>query len=341
MSIITQALKKAQHEQRAHQPQRTQYGSMASFRPKAQPHRSLRLIAVGGVLLLGVGVIAYLWQQPERNSVPIAMTVPATPTPDSKSALSSSAPASNASQAPNAQTPDPWVLKLLQPGATRPTAPPSRIETARLETPQAQVQIQTKPQPAPPIVSRRTPPQPEATAAAEPVLTQTERLARAQRQFDQGLEAYNAGLLDEAEVFLREAIRLDPTLKRAFNSLGNLYYQREAYEQARGMYQQALALDPDYIKARNNLGNTYMQLNLSSKAIAELTKAISADSESGLAYYNMACVYARTSEPEKAIRYLEMAIVREPEARRWAKTDTDFSAVRSKSAFQKLLGTSS
>ncbi len=105
------------------------------------------------------------------------------------------------------------------------------------------------------------------------------------------------------------------------------------------MYEKALALDPDYIKARNK--NTYMQLDMSFKAITELTKAILADSESGLAYYNMACVYARTSEPEKAIRYLEMAIVRDPEARHWAKTDDDFSAVRSKSEFQKLLGTSS
>ena len=55
----------------------------------------------------------------------------------------------------------------------------------------------------------------------------------------------------------------------------------------------------------------------------------------------MACVYAQTQKPDQAIRYLEMAIDREPEARDWAKTDTDFTEVRSIAAFQKLLGTSS
>ncbi len=339
MSIITQALKQAQHEQRVHQPRRSQYGSLASFRPKERRYGSFKLMVVGGALLLGVGVTASLWPS-MRVTVPVAMTAPGTqpPAPDAAFARLPSAPGPNP-QVPNPQTPDPWVLKLLQPGAQPSTAASPRIETASLEPPRVTLQPQT--QPVPPIARRRTPPQTEQTAAAEPVLTRAEQLARAQQQFDRGLEAYNAGLLDEAEVFLQEAVTLDPALKRAFNSLGNVHYQREAYEQAQAMYQKALTLDPDYLKARNNLGNTYMQLEMSFKAIAELTKAILADSKSGLVYYNMACVYARTSEPEKAIRYLEMAIVREPEARRWAKTDTDFAVVRSKSAFQKLLGASS
>ena len=332
MSIITQALKKAQHDQRVHQPRRTQYGSMSSSRPEARRSQSSRLTAIGGVILLGVGVTAYLWQRSGSDPAPIAMTVPATSTPDAKLAPSSTPTAPT----PNPQAPDPWVLKLLQPGAKPSTVPPIH-ETARLEQPQATPE--RLPQPVQPT-ARRTPPQLEPSVA-EPALSRTEQIARAQQQFDRGLDAYNAGQLDDAERQLQDAITLDPTLKRAFNSLGNLYYQRESYEQARDMYQKALAIDPDYIKARNNLGNTYMQLDMSFKAITELTKAILVDSESGLAYYNMACVYARTHEPEKAIRYLEMAIGREPEARRWAKTDTDFSAVRSKSAFQKLLGTSS
>lgn len=334
MSIITQALKKAQHEQRVQQPRRARYGSLASVRLNEPRRRPSRLVAVGGVLLLGAGIAAYLWPS-MRGAAPIAMTVPSNPpaAPDIQIALPPSAPVSNP-QARSPQTPDPWVLKLLQPGAQPRTTPPP-INTANLETPRTVPPPQVRP-----VQPRRTPP-PNPPVAATPALSRKAQLARAQQHFDRGLEAYDAGLLDKAESLLQQAITFDPTLKRAFNSLGNLYYQREAYEQAKAMYEKALALDPDYIKARNNLGNTYMQLDMSFKAITELTKAILADSESGLAYYNMACVYARTSEPEKAIRYLEMAIVRDPEARHWAKTDDDFSAVRSKSEFQKLLGTSS
>ncbi len=332
MSIITQALKKAQHEQRLQQTRRTHYGSLTPFQPQVDSQRPARrpgLIVAGVGLFVGIGIITYTWQS-VRAPLPIAMTVPTTPQPaaEPEFTLDQSTPA------PGLQ-----ASNRLQLGPTAPTAPAPGANMARLTAPPTRQALQI--QPAPSTAQPSAPPTPAPTAAPQPEMSQAEKRARAQQQFDSGLVAYNAGAFDEAEFFLQQAIDLDPTLKRAFNSLGNLYYQREAYEQALAMYQEALAIDPDYIKARNNLGNTYMQLDMSFKAITELTKAIMADSESGLAYYNMACVYARSSEPEKAIRYLEMAIARDPEARHWAKTDTDFTAVRSTSAFQKLLGTSS
>lgn len=283
---------------------------------------------VGVALLFGIGMVAYIWHS-VRDPFPIAMTVPA--------ALPSATESEFDFQATPA--PGPEALEPLQPEALPPDAPRRRTDLATLSPTPARPAPQT--QPAPSTAQPRAPLTPARTATAEPTMSAAAQRARAQQQFDSGIEAYHTGALDAAEIFLQQAIALDPTLKHAFNGLGNLYYQREAYEPALSMYQKALDLDPDYITARNNLGNTYMQLNMSAKAITELTKAISADRDSGLAYYNMACVYARTSEPEKAIHYLEMAIVREPEARHWAKTDTDFTAVRSTSAFQKLLGTSS
>lgn len=134
MSIITQALKKAQHEQRVQQPRRARYGSLASVRLNEPRRRPSRLVAVGGVLLLGAGIAAYLWPS-MRGAAPIAMTVPSNPpaAPDIQIALPPSAPVSNP-QARSPQTPDPWVLKLLQPGAQPRTTPPP-INTANLETP--------------------------------------------------------------------------------------------------------------------------------------------------------------------------------------------------------------
>jgi tetratricopeptide (TPR) repeat protein len=331
MSIITQALKKAQHEQRLQQTPQTQYGSLAPWRPKAQRQRSARrfsrrfagLTAAGIGLLGAVGIAAYIGQ-PTRDPSPIAITAPATPPPASEPELS---------QLQATLTPDPQALERWQ------SASPPHPDIAR-----SAIAPVVRALPTPPVLpaaQHRAPLTPVQTAGIEPEMGQAEKRARAQRQLNLGIAAYSAGVFDDAEVALQQAIALDPTLTSAFNRLGNVYYQRHAYQEALAMYQQALALDPDYIEARNNLGNTYMQLDMSAKAIAELHKAILVDRASGLTYYNLACVYARTSEPEQAIRYLEMAIAHEPEARHWAKTDSDFNAVRSISTFQKLLGMSS
>jgi tetratricopeptide (TPR) repeat protein len=164
--------------------------------------------------------------------------------------------------------------------------------------------------------------------------------SQAQIRFNTGLKAQQAGDTTQAEQQLLQAIALDPSFKEAYNSLGNLYYQREAYNQAKVMYQHALEVDPGYAKARNNLGNTYMQLAMYAEAIAELNKVISTDSESGLAHYNLACVYARSGDATLAARYLNHAIEHEPQARVWARTDADFASVRTLPAFQKLLGAS-
>ncbi len=335
MSIITQALKKAQHEQRLQPAPQAPYGSLTAPRPQAyeQPssHRRSRsrLVVAGVGLLCGIGMAIYM-AQPIRDPLPVAMTVPAAPQPT---------PDSRPSRSQAASAPSPPALEPRPPALRQPVAPPSRPRVSRAAAPSASLPL--TPRPALPAAQRSTLRPPEQAPQAEPNVSPAEKRAQAKQYFNNGIEAYHTGAIDEAEAALQQAIALDPTFKRAFNRLGNLYYQRDAFRKALAMYQQALALDPNYIDARNNLGNTYMQLDMSAKAIAELNKAIAVDRESGLTYYNMACAYARMQEPEKAIRYLEMAITREPEARQWAKTDTDFTAVRSISAFQKLLGTSS
>jgi TolA-binding protein len=334
MSIITQALKKAQHEQRLQQTPQAQYSSLAPWRPKVPRRRWSKrssrrfsgLMVAGIALLGGVGIVTYIGQS-ARAPFPVAMTVPDMPQP---------APESELPWPQLTPTPSPQALKEVPSKSLQPASPRLRMDLETSVTPPMPLAQLSPPtaQPDAPLTSEQTP-------TVEPEISRAERRDLAQQQFNNGIEAYNAGAFDEAEAALQQAIDLDPTFKQAVNRLGNLYYQREAYQQALAMYQQALVLDPDYIEARNNLGSTYMRLDMSARAISELNKAMAVDGESGLTYYNMACVYARTGESAKAIRYLEMAIAHEPEARHWAKTDTDFKTIRPTSAFQKLLGMSS
>jgi tetratricopeptide (TPR) repeat protein len=163
-------------------------------------------------------------------------------------------------------------------------------------------------------------------------------MARAQALIQRAATAQDAKELSRALTLLEQAIKLDPTAKAAYNSLGNVYYQQQRYQQAMAMYQKALALDQDYTKARNNLGSTYMQLDMDARAIDEFHKALQADGSYSLTYYNLACVYARSGNSSTAAQYLQQAIALEPQARTWAHTDTDFARVRSAPEVQQLLG---
>ena len=55
------------------------------------------------------------------------------------------------------------------------------------------------------------------------------------------------------------------------------------------------------------------------------------------AWYNKACGYALQGNIEQAIENLQIAINLHPEVREWAKTDSDFDAIREDERFQALL----
>lgn len=122
-----------------------------------------------------------------------------------------------------------------------------------------------------------------------------------------------------------------------YTARGNALYHQGAYQRAVDMFQAALALDPRAVKARNNLGSAYLQLAMDDRAAAAFHEVLRLDDAYGLAYYNLACVQARAGNAEGAAAYLQQAAAIEPEARAWARTDSDFAAVRDALAFRQLL----
>ena len=366
MSIITQALKKAQWEQSLHQTPPATHRPSAPLLAAPRLRRPWLLMALGGILLLGTGAYIYIWLMP-RPSISRAMLTSTTPQlpfflsppvnelqqprPRRQKSVGDS---SSASPIPSVEstdepvtvhrtsltdlapqpafisdlaTPTPVADKQPLEAVITPLPSPSAVAASAAQVPAVATppaRFETLPQAPPPAVDR-PPSQDHITA---------------QRRFNEALEAHAARDLPQAEQLLLQAITLNPNLKAAYNSLGNLYYERQDYHRAVTMYQQALSVDPQDVKARNNLGNTYMQLAMHDEAIAELRTAIDLDDTSGLGYYNLACAYARTGAKIQAVNYLQQAIERVPQARDWARTDTDFNSVRSTPAFQKLLGAS-
>ena len=339
MSIITQALKKAQHEQRRqhHVPFPLQRSPLPTLTP-TQRRWPWVLIAAGCAVVVSAGLLFYVRRTPSPEAPlarPLAMEMPGSPPMvTSLNPTSGEVAPPVLLPVPQLRTPTP-VAPVQEPHVN--TTPVAEARPLAASLPEASLPPSPNFMPSQTALSVDRPATPGATG---PSGLASRNQSQAQIRFNTGLKAQQAGDTTQAEQQLLQAMALDPSFKEAYNSLGNLYYQREAYNQAKVMYQHALEIDPDYAKARNNLGNTYMQLAMYAEAIAELNKVISTDSESGLAHYNLACVYARSGDATLAARYLNQAIEREPQARVWAHTDADFASVRTMPAFQKLLGAS-
>lgn len=355
MSIINQALQKAQREQLRHSQHEMPY-RLPAQRPRALRRRWF-LVPLGLVAAVSVGATLHAWLLTETGRVP----VPTEPTVTSSSLVTSTPPAlplavlrpavpvvqSDTDPAPSgaSASPLPAVPELppLAPVVASADIPPMRTDSTApppvpvLTPPSAAMPL---PRIAPPAAGVTTPAQPQEprTSMAPPVAPTPAEVTRAQALVQRAAAAQEKKELTRALTLLEQAIKLDPTAEAAYNSLGNVYYQQGRYQQALAMYQKALAIDPDYAKARTNLGNTYMQLAMDTRAIDEFQKVLRADSSYSLAYYNLACVYARSGNSTMAAQYLQQAIALEPQARTWAQTDTDFARVRTAPEVQQLLG---
>jgi hypothetical protein len=337
MSIINQALKKAQREQmlRATQPLTGWKHAGTTMQ-----YRLGGIILAGFAVALGLGAILHAWvtAPTEGNSIgqAVSESLPQLPlvTPNRTAAAPAVTPPTDTAMVPSAAGP---VLLDKHSQATTPRTPPTNVMSPAVhptipQAPRTRVELSAATSAVP------IPPQPAPSPTIEPAAPSQPEQLQAQALFNQAMESQAAGQLDHARTLLEQAVQLDPTLKVAYNSLGNLHHQQQQYQQAIAMYERALALDPQYAKARNNLGSTYLRLAMDDRALTELHKAIQADSGYGLAYYNLACVYARAGDSTLAAQYLEQAIALEPQARLWAQTDDDFAPVRATPVVQQLLG---
>jgi hypothetical protein len=349
MSIINQALQKAQRAQLRHSQQAMLY-RLPVRRTRAPRHRWF-LLSLGLVVVVGAGVVLYARLLPPtvRMSVgtgpavispPLASPVPpgATPAaPQLAASLVQTVPepprSGHSSVRPVSEAP------LPSPVALSAESSPIRTTLAPTTT-SASVPLPEEVPATSPTASVTPPTKPAEILAsvAPPAVPAPPESARVQALVQRAVAVQEAGELTRALSLLEQAVKLDPTAKAAYNSLGNVYYQQRRYQQAIAMYQKALTIDPAYAKARNNLGSTYMQLAMDRRATDEFQKALRADSSYSLAYYNLACVYARSGNSTTAAQYLQQAIALEPQARTWAQTDADFALVRTAPEVQQLLG---
>jgi protein O-GlcNAc transferase len=82
-----------------------------------------------------------------------------------------------------------------------------------------------------------------------------------------GIALKNLGLLDEALVAYKRAMKLKPKRAEVYNNIGNVYTAAGDVERAIKHYERAINIKPNYLNAYENLIEIYLSLGKTRKAI--------------------------------------------------------------------------
>ncbi len=123
-----------------------------------------------------------------------------------------------------------------------------------------------------------------------------------------GSTLYREGKFDEAEIHLREAIRIMPNDPEAHNNLGNALYSQRNLDGAIVEYRAAISLRPDLPEAHNNLGNAMLNKGELDAAIIEYRETIRLAPDNPKAYSNLGSALFGTGKLDEAIAQYREAI---------------------------------
>jgi tetratricopeptide (TPR) repeat protein len=116
-----------------------------------------------------------------------------------------------------------------------------------------------------------------------------------------------AGRYEEAESYLREALRMDPHYADAAGKLASVVLQRGESEEAEALLRQALNWDEQSIQTRRLLAELLHRKGQTGEAIALLEQAITVDPTSPEAHSTLADVFADSGRPDDAIKHYRQA----------------------------------
>jgi Tfp pilus assembly protein PilF len=116
------------------------------------------------------------------------------------------------------------------------------------------------------------------------------------------------GRNDEAINACREAIRLRPDFKEAYNNLGLALKKKGDLEQAIGAYEEAVRIDGEYAEALSNLGMALIAQGRLAEAAGKLRKAADLAPNSAEICNNLGVLFNRQGRFEEAVSASERAI---------------------------------
>ena len=109
--------------------------------------------------------------------------------------------------------------------------------------------------------------------------------------FGQALSADRAGRRRDAVGLLRQCVRLNPRLAKAWSRLGEFLRQGEQYEESRAAFLAALEADPEDVAARTGLASALQAEGKSAEALSEYQRSLAAGRVSPDLLAGMAAAY--------------------------------------------------
>ena len=146
-----------------------------------------------------------------------------------------------------------------------------------------------------------------------------EKMEKAAVDLSRQAEVYLAeGRLNEAVTACESALKIEPNLAAACQTLGKVMQVRGEIEQAKQWYEAALDRNPNLPEVYANLGSLYAQGKQWEKAIANCEKAIALAPNFAAAYRQLARVWTQLQKREEAAECWYQAFKIEPN---WATAD--------------------
>jgi tetratricopeptide (TPR) repeat protein len=141
-----------------------------------------------------------------------------------------------------------------------------------------------------------------AEKMALPILTAPQAEIDAVKAYNDGIDLYKAGKIEDANFKYREAIRLNPNFAEAHYNLGVALGKKGRTDEAAKKYREAIRSRPDY----------------------------------ALAHYNLACCYALQGKKEEALQSLAQAVDYAYEDWPLMEKDEDLNSIRGDARFEAL-----
>lgn len=117
----------------------------------------------------------------------------------------------------------------------------------------------------------------------------------------------------EALSLLQTSLALNPSLARAYNDLGTVYYRQGQRQEAQAAFHQATAADPTLAVAQNNLGLSYLENGQQDLAREALQQAVALNPESAAAWTNLGVTEHLAGWSEEAIQSYRAALRLNPQ----------------------------
>jgi len=113
---------------------------------------------------------------------------------------------------------------------------------------------------------------------------------------------------ESAIVEFETVTRLSPTFYQAYTNAAKVFQDTGKLDQAELYYRKALSIEPNDSDAIEGLGTVYFQKNLIDVAIQKFLKAISINKRNSTAHFHLGEAYMAKGEYDKAITYLQSSL---------------------------------